>query len=213
MSYDSDLLARLEAQRDYEQEIKYRNLENVPVEPETTDYQPTEQMSENIKQPNKMSKNAEKNTDSPLVMEGSKVIDQKKALDVRVIRNPHDGFQIYIQSNLDWSFLRDPNKQMNQLGKVQCFYPKSDHLEGIPGFFVGNGWEADGYPNLWLLLAKDLPKGVVFSFGLIPVSEDKIVNWVARLKEQIKALYLTHLKPVNMSVTFSTTTVENDSHD
>ena len=64
-------------------------------------------------------------------------------------------------------------------------------LEGIISTFTpeANFWEL--YPNLLLLLAEDIQKGVVFDFGITAISDEKIAAWVANLKSQAKILYFS----------------------
>lgn len=153
-------------------------------------------------------------SDKNILIDSSKVIESKKAFDVRIIRNGRVGLQIYLQSKLDWSMFRSKqNEQTKNIGKVPCYYPEKDHYPEIPGAFAGDGWEFEDYPNLWMLLARDLDKGVTFNFGLIPVSGEKLTVWVAKLKEQVKAMYLTFMKDVDTTVYFTTETVERSQED
>lgn len=149
------------------------------------------------------------------IVEDSKIIDAKKVLDVKVIRNPKHGLQIKLQSAQDWSFLRvGDTTRAFKIGGVLCHMPKKERIEDVPGYFhPRDSWEYENYPNLCMLLATELSHGVVFNFGMGIVSEEKILMWIARLKEQVKSLYLIYLKPVKVEVFFTTETVEKSLED
>lgn len=129
------------------------------------------------------------------------------------------GFEIFIQSSHAFaSLFGAADKRTFKLGGVECVVPRGgneSNIPGVAGFFKtgASDFAYDDRLNLSLLLAKELEKGVTFNFGVFPISEDKINEYISRFKEQIKMIYLTYMKPVSVSITFSTCTVETEDHD
>lgn len=137
---------------------------------------------------------------------------------LKLSTTPSKGFEIFIQSNHNFSFLAEKGGNTFALGNVKCFKPRGGdgfQLAGVAGYFQTGAmtFESDGRLNLSILLAQDLEKGVTFNFGVFPLAEDKIMDYISKFKEQIKMIYLTYMKPVSVSVTFSTETVETENHD
>ncbi len=153
------------------------------------------------------------------------IMDTKKQngnvlMEIQIPRNLERGLEIHLKSSINWSNLlghkaadKQPEKVM-EIGRVVCYQPKNDRLDGVNGLFAKQSvHEHEEYPNLMLLLAKDLHKGVVFNFGSFPVSEQKLKEWIIKFREQIKVIYLTYFKPLNISVVISSQTVEVEEHD
>ena len=67
--------------------------------------------------------------------------------------------------------------------------------------------------NLSMLLARDLKSGVTFNFGVMPIGEEKIAEYLATFKNQVKMIYLSYMKPVSISMVISTETVEREAFD
>jgi hypothetical protein len=44
------------------------------------------------------------------------------------------------------------------------------------------------------------------------MSDKAIVDWIAKLKEQVKAIYLTYYKPYECELIINTQTVETEPH-
>lgn len=147
------------------------------------------------------------------VIESVKTVEQQAILTVRIMRHCETGLRIYLQSPLDWSLFAADKQALFTLGGVECRVPRSNKLPNVPGHFrADNVFDYDDYPNLCLLLAKNLQEGVWFDFGLMAISDDRLIHWAGNLKCQVKILYLTHLKPVNIEIQFTAATVEKESH-
>lgn len=139
----------------------------------------------------------------------------KKILIVNARRNDKMEFELSLKSEI--SFLSLARKDRNatfKIGGVDCFYAVKERISGVNGnFYADNLMEYNDFPNLNLLLAKGLKEGVVFNFGVFPISDDKIQNFCEQLKNQAKIIYLTYFKPIDITVTVTSSTVENESHD
>lgn len=128
------------------------------------------------------------------------------------------GLQIEVSSPVDWSAFANKTKGLFKLGGVECYTPKdvSNFLSeiGVKGYFSTHpDFFYENYPNLTLLLARDIQKGVTFNFGLVPIPDSKIELFLTLLKEQAKTIYLTSMKPVRKTIQIDTTTVESERHD
>src|ERR1017187_5624911 len=125
-------------------------------------------------------------------------INGRQILKASIKRNNIVGLQIELQSCEDWSFLSD--KHMRTIGNIPCYFPAQETLDGVKGYFVASNVHIyNNLPNLQLLLARDIKNGVKFNFGMIPMSDSKVLEWLALFKEQVKVLYLTYLKPYGAS--------------
>ncbi len=161
----------------------------------------------------------DKNTDKQAVKEAP-IMDTKKVngsvlMKIVIPRNLEKGFEITLQSPINWAAVlaKKPEKLLN-IGQVPCFAPDKQHLDGINGVFLTESlFTHEDFPNLNMLLARDLKTGVTFNFGMIPVSQDNITDWVAKFREQVKMIYLSFFKPLNISCTISSHTVEEEVHD
>lgn len=140
-------------------------------------------------------------------MEGKKLVEL-------AIRRDDSGFQIYIQSPMSWKLFCSPDDRVFTLAGVSCSRPRDERLANINGAFTTNpNFEYDGYPNLSILLAKNINSGVTFNFGIFPISNKKVQEWIHNFHEQVKTLYLSYCKPVNTRVIFTTATIEPEIHD
>ena len=65
------------------------------------------------------------------------------------------------------------------------------------------------------LLAKSFnqPTYQTVQQALKTISDVKIQNFCEQLKNQAKIIYLTYFKPIDITVTVTSSTVENESHD
>lgn len=150
------------------------------------------------------------------IINETKSVSGVKLLDLQVQRNADSRLRITLQSSPElWAFLRHESGQKINIGGVKCFRPKNDQLQGVRGYFIpdGNVFETEEGPNLNLLLAVDIDKGITFDFGQFPISESRMRDWIAKFKEQVKIIYLTYIKPIDVRVTFNTQTVESEFHD
>ena len=145
----------------------------------------------------------------------TKKIEGKKILSVEVKRNQEGWLEIKLQSPIDWKvFKRTTSRDILRIGNIECYYPKSDTYPGLKSYFYNdNVFEYNDYPNLNLLLAKEIDKGVTFVFNTFPVSDQKIRTWLQRFNEQIKILYLSYCKPINISLVITSETIEREMHD
>jgi len=128
------------------------------------------------------------------------------------------GLEIYLQSQHNFSILANPKQGTFKLGGVDCMIPLGGdgyQIPGVMGCFRTQKecFQHDGFLNLSMLLARDLQKGVTFNFGLFPINEEKVLEYIQGFKQQTKLIYLTYMKPISVSVTFSTETVELSSDD
>jgi hypothetical protein len=84
----------------------------------------------------------------------------------------------------------------------------------VPGFFtMEDNFIFEEFPNMTMLLASDLSRGVTFNFGKIPVSEKKLNEWKDEFEKQVRIIYLTYIKPVNIRASFTTSTVSSTFHE
>ena len=125
------------------------------------------------------------------------------------------GLEIFFQSNKSFRFLADESEKTFKLGGVDCYYPRNGNgynLPGVMGVFrtEKETFLSDGFPNLSFLLARDLAKGVTFSFGTFPLSEEKLKEYAENLKAQIKLLFCTYMRDFTIDMTFSTAIVETE---
>ena len=125
------------------------------------------------------------------------------------------GLQITLQSNRNFRFLTDETDKTFKLGGVDCFVPRGGNgyqLPGVFGYFrtEKESFQAENYLNLSMLLAKDINKGVTFNFGIFPLSEDKVNELASNFKQQIKMLWATYMREINVSMTFTASIVETE---
>ena len=151
-------------------------------------------------------------------MAQEKLGSQKELCKIKALVSPERGFEIYLQSNYSFALFASPRDGNFKLGGVECYMPRNGNggqLNGVNGTFLTekDRFQHDGYLNLSMLLAKDLAKGVTFNFGVFPISEDKITEYLQNFKQQVKMLFLTYMKPINISVIINTSTVEVENHD
>lgn len=138
----------------------------------------------------------------------------KKILDLEINRDPEKGLVIKITSPISWKALRHKNNRSITIGGVKCFYPAVDRIDGAAARFVAdNVYEYDSQPNMALLLAENLSNGVTFNFGLFPISEDKIKDWVNKFKQEAKLVYLTCIKAYSVRLVITSKTIETENHD
>lgn len=141
-----------------------------------------------------------------------KKIDETRILSLRFKRT-NSGIEIQIQSNVDWGFLGNPKRKFNLAG-VECAAPMSLQQEGVNSYFSPDQtFSYEGMPNLTMLLATNIRSGVKFVFPTMPISDEKIKMWTENFKEDVKILYLTFCKPVDISVEINSRTVEREIHD
>ena len=150
---------------------------------------------------------------SEVLIQDSKTISGNKILTVEIRRNSTSGLEIFVQSNSDlWKPFRV--LETFTLGNCITYYPKQDNLRGVPGYFTSsNVFEYEEFPNLSLLLGKDVDKGCWYSFGSFPISEHKLREYADKLKKQAKILFLMYCRPFDLRVEFSTSVVEKEIFD
>ena len=128
-------------------------------------------------------------------------------------RRDNDALKIELKSTLDWKLFRRNNKETVNIGGVVCYRPRNTELEGVDSCFsMEASHEYNGFPNLTMLLAQDIQKGVTFNFPPMPIVESRVLNWLQKMKEDAKIMYLTYCKPVNVSVVITSETVEREIH-
>jgi hypothetical protein len=159
------------------------------------------------------------NTGTTTTIQANKTVSGRQLLRA-TIRRGEDGLKIDLSSPIDWSIFAQKNKGYMKLGGIDCFIPKGDDLAqsiaevGVRGSFgVGAAFIDLNYPNLTLLLAKDINQGVTFNFGLVPISDSKLELFVTNLREQVKTLYLSYLRPVERTVIINAQTIESTIHE
>ena len=157
---------------------------------------------------------AEENTTILNPIQFTKKIEGKKIISGEARRNQEGWLEIKLQSPIDWKVFRRTNRDTFRIGNVECYYPKSDTYPGLKSYFYSdNVFEYNDYPNLNLILAKEIDKRVTFVFNSFPISDQKIRNWAQRFNEQVKILYLSYCKPIVISFVISSETVEREFHD
>lgn len=114
-----------------------------------------------------------------------------------------------------WQPFAAENGKTFILGGVTCFTPRKSQIEDCGAFFLTENILIynNEYPNLSILLAKDIENGVTFDFGIIPISSERLTLIQQLLEEQIRMLYLSYLKPKRHSVRITTETVTEEIHD
>ena len=137
---------------------------------------------------------------------------------LKISTTPERGLEIFLQSNHNFSMFGDAKQGTFKIGGVECVIPRNGNgsqLPGVPGYFYTEKerYQVENYLNLSMLLAKDLKSGVVFSFGVFPISDDKIRELGDNWRTQAKLIYLTYLRPFSVSVVVSTETVERVPED
>ena len=144
----------------------------------------------------------------------TKKIEGKKIISGEARRNQEGWLEIKLQSPIDWKVFRRTNRDTFRIGNVECYHSKADTYPGLKAYFYNdNVFEYNDYPNLNLILAKEIEKGVTFVFNSLPVSDQKIRNWLQKFNEQIKILYLSYCKPINISLVITSETIEREMHD
>lgn len=121
-----------------------------------------------------------------------------------------NGLAFQIKSQVNWAAFFGRKDDIFSLVGVECFVPMQSQFPNIEAYFQQAGWQCEDMPNLAILLAKDISNGVTFNFGKVPVSEEKIIKWVAQFKNLIKNLYFTYVKPVNVHVNITAEIVEKE---
>lgn len=130
------------------------------------------------------------------------------------ITGDSNGLRICLQSNKDFSFLRDKTTEKTfKLGGVDCWLPRQGNestLPGIPGCFYTNKdrFQAENYLNLSMFLAKDLDKGVEYQFDSFPLSSEKVKEFGNNFHTQIKLIWATYLRKTSISMTFQANIVD-----
>lgn len=147
-------------------------------------------------------------------IESTKKIEGRKIMTGQIKRNMEGTIEIKLQSSIDWKMFKRAGKDTIKIGNVECYYPRNDSVPGVKGFFYyDNVFENNDFPNLCLILAKEIEKGVTFVFNSYPISEVRIKNWIQKFNEQIKILYLSYCKPINISISITSEIVEREFHD
>ena len=125
-------------------------------------------------------------------------------LEVQIERNDDEGLTISIRASINFDFLKRKDNRTFYLGGIECFLPKSERLSGVNGYFVCEEkiYECKDYPNLCMLLARDLKDGVVFRFGKWPITDQQIENWAIRFEEQIACINKNYLGEKKIGLNF-----------
>lgn len=143
---------------------------------------------------------------------------KKELARISINTSPERGVEFYIQSNQScWQQFADMKNSFT-LGGVKCFAPKQGNgagLGGVNGHFNTNkdNFFQDGTINLSVLLAHSMKEGATFNFGVFPITEEKIDELLASMKQNLKMIYLQYCKPIRKTVIISTETVEVEEHD
>ncbi|MEK6878428.1 MAG: hypothetical protein AABY22_02410 [Nanoarchaeota archaeon] len=154
-------------------------------------------------------KTLETKTDQNFAKDG---LNKKILLEITVSRDSQ-GLKIYLKSIQNWGAFIQENSGEVEIGKVKCFLSKTGGVEGVPGYFIASDvFEYNEYPNMNMLLAKNINNGVKFDFWAFPMSENKVKDWIDKFKKQTKILYLTYCKKLNITTIITTHTVEEENH-
>ena len=133
------------------------------------------------------------------------------------LRKGRDGvLRIFLQGDSSiYAQFKADGEMTFKLGGVVCYRPRQELLRGVCGRFHmdANSFEFDGYPNLCILLAKDLTNGVEFNFGAMPISQPKLREWAENLATQVKVIFLTYVREVDIRVEVNSKVVEFESFD
>ena len=144
--------------------------------------------------------------------------EAKKLAKIKINNTPENGFQIYLQSDHNFQIFASPSEKTFNLGGVRCSMPRNGDgstLNGVQGYFstVSDRFVLENLFNLSLLLARDLKSGVTFNFGVIPIGEEKIVEYLSSFRNQVKQVYLSYMKAINITMLITTETVEREYFD
>lgn len=149
------------------------------------------------------------------IIEVNKSVSGNRLLTSEIKRDKDGGLQIFVQSDETlWKQFARSDKTTCNFAGVVCYRPAQQELNGVNGYFmIDDTPEVENMPNLMLLLAKDLDKGVTYNFGMLPISEDKLKEFAKQWERQVRIIYLTYIKPVDIRVEFSTKTIDREFHD
>ena len=90
-------------------------------------------------------------------------------LEIEINRSSEAELTIFLKGKNQWKSLSASSNKTFLIGGIECFYPKDQQLDGISSsFYADSVFEINNYPNLNLLLAKDIETGVTFNFGKYP---------------------------------------------
>lgn len=148
-------------------------------------------------------------------MEGSKTVSGIDLLRVKIKRNTQTELEIFVQSHPSyWKFMRRDDQTTFKLAGIVCYKPKMDRFQGVNGFcYLDSIHEVQDYPNLALLLAKDIEQGVKFNFGPFPISRERLKDWISKFETQVKMLYFQYSKPQEYSLDITTELVQKERMD
>lgn len=147
-----------------------------------------------------------------IATESFKKDNGRKGFKIRAIR-AKDGLKIEMNSSVDFSMFRRGDNKTITIGGVKCFLPRQDSYPNIECPFISDSvWESEGYPNLSMILAENLNEGVQFNLGCFPISDDKIANYLQKMKDSVNRLYLSYLKEIDTTINIRFETIENEKH-
>jgi hypothetical protein len=144
----------------------------------------------------------------------NQTIEQRSILELEFNRNSEKGLSISMKSPVNWKLFASAGDPTVTIGKVKCYRAKLSRLDGIKSYFVNeNTFEYDNFPNLAMLFAENIDKGVIFEFGAVPISDEKITSWLTQVKKDVKIFYLTHCKPVSVKLQITSSVIEKEEVD
>lgn len=132
---------------------------------------------------------------------------------IKATNTPEKGLEFYLQSDMNFQLFANPSDKYFNLGGVKCFFPRNgdaSNLNGVNGYFStgSDKFQVENMLNLSLLLARDLKAGVTFNFGIMPIGEEKIAEYLTHFRNQVKMIYLSYMKPVSIRMDITTQVIE-----
>lgn len=141
--------------------------------------------------------------------------EKEICLEARILRDGKTGeIMVSVKSPKNWSAIYDKSQRTIVWAGIECYLPQTSGLFGLRSKFspdYHDMWYND-YPNLMVLLAKDINNGVTFKFGAFPVAQERMEDWARLLKEEAKIIFLSYLKPFDIIVKITCETIENEIH-
>jgi hypothetical protein len=148
-----------------------------------------------------------------IASESFKKDNGRKGFKIRAVRHPKEGLNLIMNSSVDFDIFKRRDGKKITIGGVSCVLPRQQDYPGIECPFVSDSnWEFDGVPNLTLILAEGIREGVTFSLGVFPISEEKITNYLQKMKESVSRLYLGHCKELDVTCNITFETIQREIH-
>lgn len=128
-----------------------------------------------------------------------------------ITKDPDTGLSFFVKSPVNWAnIFSTGDKRIFNLFGQKCFIPRNKTVAGSNAYFLASDyWQyEETVPNMSFLLAEDLHKGVTFHVGRHPVSEERLIGWANSFQNEVKNLFYSYLKPVNISLKITSQMVE-----